>query len=301
MSPPLNSRSSLSYHRQVLTKRVNTDPIPGATLTNLTMSKGSLSAWISNGPKPAETGAVVISTHGVDGNARDYYNDINAAYWAAKGAGLARTHVKTLRMAPYFFDIDDPDVQINNDTLGWSEQRWWCEGRGSNHPAGSSMTPFKIWDELIAKFSDVNSESMMCAEHRAKSYADTVRSFHSAYPNLKYITFVGHGCGGITTQGYAVVAASAVRAGIQIRYVIGNPSTEVYFTSDRPSTYDPLTCPVWDEWPISLKRFNIGYPDPGPAPTVFKRYIARDVRYLVGLADLGGGDQSCEAQALGGE
>lgn len=101
-------------------------------------------------------------------------------------------------------------------------------------------------------------------------------------------------------QGYAVVGNPPVRPGIDIRYVVGNPSTEVYFTTDRPTTFSPLECPPWDEWPISLNRFNTGYPQPGPAPTVFKRYLGRDVRYLVGLLDNGGGDQSCQAKILGG-
>lgn len=63
---------------------------------------------------------------------------------------------------------------------------------------------------------------------------------------------------------------------------------------------DPLQCPSWNEWPVSLERFDTGDPQPGPAATVFQRYIARDVRYLVSLDDLGGGDQSCEAKLLGG-
>lgn len=74
-----------NHHRTTTTtrsivKRVNTDPIAGASIQNLTLSSGSLSAWISNGPVPQNIESVVISTHGVDGNARDYYLDINAAW-----------------------------------------------------------------------------------------------------------------------------------------------------------------------------------------------------------------------------
>lgn len=154
-------------HRHLFKRSPDMAPLEGATLKNITLSRGRLTSWFSNGPIPANVESVVFASHGVDGNGRDYYKWIDAAYWAAKNENLTRTHVKTLRIAPYFFDVDDDTVNIDNETLGWTEDRWWCEGRRSTHPSGSNMTPFDIWDELVKMFSDQSGERGACPQATA--------------------------------------------------------------------------------------------------------------------------------------
>lgn len=126
---------------------------------------------------------------------------------------------------------------------------------------------------------------------------------------MQTITFVGHGCGAITTQAYAAITPNTNPNGIQVRYVVGNPSHMVYFTKDRPSTTNSKattlnsTCPDYDQFFYGLTDVYIPYDNPkiSQPSALFKDYVSRDVQYLVSLDDDGGGDQTCEARAQGGK
>jgi len=81
-------------------------------------------------------------------------------------------------------------------------------------------------DAIIATFSDKNE-----------------------YPSITNITLVGHGGGGQLIARYAAVGADAPE-GVHLRYIIGDPSTNAYFTKDRPvenHSGDP-SCDFWNTW-----------------------------------------------------
>lgn len=265
-------------------KQVNSysDPQPRpqyATGTTFQLSKGELFAWQSKTPhNQRDTESVVIVTHGVDDNANDYFSYINKAWKSASTAGMQRAPTNTLRIAPLFYDADSFSSNSRNaTTLAWDSNNLWCLSEGSVYPEGSNMSPLSVYDELIQKFSD-----------------------KSQFPNVKYITLVGHGCGAIITQRAAAIGRQA--SGVSVRYVVGNPSSMVYFTKDRPSSFNRDSCSTYNDWHFGFDDFYIPYPHPGSPESTFKSYAARDVRYLVSLDDVNpnNGDQSCEARALGG-
>ncbi|CAO1627934.1 unnamed protein product [Sympodiomycopsis kandeliae] len=244
------------------------------------LSKGDLFAWRSKTPhNQADTESVVIVTHGVDDNANDYFTYINTAWKAAENAGMQRAPANTLRVAPLFYDADSFDSDSRNSTtLAWDANKLWCLSEGTAYPEGSDFSPLSVFDELIAHFSD-----------------------RSQFPKVKYITLVGHGCGAIITQRHAAIGKGA-GSGISLRYVIGNPSSMVYFTKDRPSDFNQNSCSTYNDWHFGFDDFYIPYTLRGSPASLFKSYAAKDVRYLVSLDDVNpnNGDQSCEARALGG-
>lgn len=122
----------------------------------------------------------------------------------------------------------------------------------------------------------------------------------TAFPNVKTITFIGHGCGAITTQRFAALR-TADDGGVKIRYLVGNPSTMLYFSEDRPSKVNRKSCSNYNDFFFGLNDVYIPYGYSGSPTGTFSNYARRDVRYLIGLNDNGaGGDQSCAAKAMGG-
>ncbi|PWN31543.1 uncharacterized protein FA14DRAFT_162548 [Meira miltonrushii] len=143
------------------------------------------------------------------------------------------------------------------------------------------MSPFTIYDELVTIYSD-----------------------KIKYPNVKTIKFVGHGGGALVIQRYAALrnTGDSATTSPAIRYVLGNPSSMLYFTTDR-STNQYKSCDVLNIYYYGLDQYDAPYAtDINNPASLFKTYAARDVRYLVSLGDTSttNGDQSCGARAQGG-
>lgn len=93
------------------------------------------------------------------------------------------------------------------------------------------------------------------------------------------------------------------RSGISVRYVIGDPSTQLSFTTDRPVAF--TNCSTYNDYRYGLNNYSPGASYPlaysGDAVALYKRFAARDVRHLAGQNDTDdSGDQTCMAQAKGG-
>lgn len=106
-------------------------------------------------------------------------------------------------------------------------------------------------------------------------------------------------------QRYAVLGApNPAPSRLSVRYVVGDPSSELYFTKDRPVGVDRKSCPAWNDYRYGLQKATTNYASLSPkrAPGLFKSYAAKEVRYVVGLADESttNGDQTCMAHAVGG-
>lgn len=272
-----SSSSPLALEETVLSRDISNPS--GAFATSFNLSGGSVPAWQSKYPTDESTAEqVVIVTHGVARDYGDYFNYLTTAWKAGKKQGLPYATSKTLRIAPLFAIDSDDTSQFAEDTLKWTDDNGWCIGSGSVSPAGSDMSSLTVYDELVTRFS--NKE---------------------AYPNMQQITFLGHGCGGIIAQRYAAVG-EVPSNGVAVRFIVGNPSSMVYWTKDRPETVNKKTCSYYNGWYYGLDDFFIPYsPWDGVASTGFKRYASRDVRYLVATSDTSAnGDQGCEAKALGG-
>lgn len=101
-------------------------------------------------------------------------------------------------------------------------------------------------------------------------------------------------------QRYAVVGQESPRQDLNVRYVIGDPSTTIYWTSDRPNVegLDLSNCPNANVWRYGFDQFNGTAQGLKTPQNYFAQYIKRQVVFMVGYQDTSDdGDQSCEAQA----
>ena len=71
------------------------------------------------------------------------------------------------------------------------------------------------------------------------------------FPLLEHVTVVGHSAGGQTVHRFALASTFAPPSGVQLRFVVSNPSTFTYFDNKR-----------WDNRSQSFKQV---------APSVTKR------------------------------
>jgi hypothetical protein len=104
-------------------------------------------------------------------------------------------------------------------------------------------------------------------------------------------------------QRYAAVThgeAPLTARGIQLRYIIANPSSYLWFGETRPRPIDPAACPSFDRWKYGL---HDAPPYVGDTSHIEDRFINRDVVYLLGEADTNPAhrflDRSCAAEAQG--
>lgn len=122
---------------------------------------------------------------------------------------------------------------------------------------------------------------------------------------MKTISFVAHGGGAQLVQRYAVMGNdNPDPSRLSVRYIVGDPSSMLYFTRDRPVAVDTTTCPTFNDFRYGLDNYLTPYPMPFPGNpgALFARYAKREVRYVVGLDDVSTklGDQQCPGRAAGG-
>lgn len=121
--------------------------------------------------------------------------------------------------------IITPDFNYANDKgviasdLFWNASKPWGDWRGGAHSdprsSGADKITFSAYEVLDMFVRVLDSDWL--------------------YPNLNEVAFVGHSAGGQTVQRYALVTemASVVRGGLDIRYVVANPSSYVYLDNKR--------------------------------------------------------------------
>ncbi|KAJ9480187.1 hypothetical protein PHBOTO_003412 [Pseudozyma hubeiensis] len=239
--------------------------------------------WYSKTPNNeslAESAFIVI--HGVKRNANSYWTILNNAWAKARDASLGSARPNSIRVAPLFFSTLEDAGAYNATQLAWGDSNAWTAGEGSTNPPLSGVSSFAVLDAFLDRFSDAK-----------------------AYPRMKYITFVAHGGGAQMLQRYAVLGkANPAPKRLSVRYVVGDPSSELYFTEDRPVGVNQTSCPTWNNYRYGLNQYTAPYAtlSASRAPALFKSYAAKEVRYVVGLADTStqNGDQTCMAHAVGG-
>jgi len=224
---------------------------------------------------------LLITLHGARRNALDYFAGAIEAVDAVGAAGR-----DTLVVAPQFLTRADTQAQrLPPETLVFT-QEGWREGYDALGPA--PVSSYAVLDALLAHFAD-----------------------RQRYPRLAEIVMIGHSAGAQVLQRYAAVGRGedALRqAGIAIRHVVSNPSSYLYFSAERPAaggTFQPadiVSCPSADRW-----HYGLGDPPPyvdahDPAK-LEASYSARDVTYLLGMADIDPNhrllDRSCAGLAEG--
>ena len=224
-------------------------------------------------PQP-DTTRVVLVLHGVNRNAKDYFATARDAL-AAAGDGA---HATALLVPQFLTETDVSAHGVGDDVLRWHGARW--EG-GLPATGPAPLSSFAALDALLTRLADPR-----------------------AFPRLQQVVIAGHSGGGQVVQRYAVVGngAGALEArGVHVRYVVANPSSYLWFTPERPQT-DTGTCPDANRW-----KYGFGGDVPPyvtqDAQALERRYVQRDVVYLLGGADTNPNhpalDVSCAGEAQG--
>lgn len=225
-------------------------------------------------PLPGITRAVVM-LHGVRRNADVYYRAAQMAQAAAGEAGRS-----AIMIAPQFLeDIDVEAFHLPPDTLRWSKEGW--EG-GDPALGPSHASSFDALDAILARLAD-----------------------RQLFPDLKQVVIAGHSGGGQVVQRYAIAGrgeAALTRESIAVRYVVANPSSYAYFSPERPDSAIATSCPGYDNWKYGMEQRPPYLAAASPAD-LEKRYVARNVIYLLGTRDTNPDhpvlDKSCMAEAQG--
>jgi hypothetical protein len=231
------------------------------------------------GPLPGVKQALVI-VHGVGRDADAYYATGLGAVAAAGG-----TAKDTIVIAPQFLNARDVAAHhLPAATLRWVDNSWMA---GENALAPAPLSSYAVLDAIIARLAD-----------RAR------------FPDLQDVVIAGHSGGGQMVQRYAVLghAAAAPPSGLQLRFVVANPSSYLWFTDDRPdgqggfAPFPAASCPGFDHWKYGL----VGLPPYARgvvAGQLAHAYAARSVTYLLGTADTDPNqpalDRSCMGEAQG--
>ena len=227
-----------------------------------------------NRPQPEAT-RVVLVIHGVDRNAANYFATARDALALAGGDDARHT---VLLVPQFLTETDARSHDLGPEVLRWHGARW--EG-GLPAEAPAPVSSFAALDAILARLADA-----------------------SAFPALRQVVIAGHSGGGQIVQRYAVVGngAGALEArGIAVRYVVANPSSYVWFSPERPLPTGG-ECRDADRWKYGFEG-NVPPYITQDAAVLEKRYVQRDVTYLLGDADTDPHhpalDVSCAAEAQG--
>ncbi|MGE8065520.1 alpha/beta fold hydrolase [Pseudomonas sp. NPDC089569] len=238
----------------------------------LLLKSGEIAVGIS--PAPTKIERVLIIVHGRLRNAQTYLKN------GEKAAELAGQSATTLVIAPQFLNESDVALHPVADTvLRWQGNEWMA--------GGDSLAPFHLssyaaLDEIVTRLGD-----------------------RQQFPDIKQIVIAGHSGGAQLVQRYAMLGhdqPALEAAGIQVRYVIANPSSYAYFDERRPVAFNHAGCPQFNRWKYGLTDLP-AYAEGQTAGQLQEKYLKRDIVYLLGQQDIDPRhpalDKSCEAQAQG--
>jgi len=212
-------------------------------------------------PQPQVVRAIIIF-HGVKRNAGAYFRSANEAVDSAGKAGKG-----TIVIAPQFINEEDAEAfHVDPNILRWHHERW--EG-GANAAGPVPISSFEAIDAILVQLAD-----------------------RSRFPDLTQVVLAGHSGGAQVVQRYAVAGrgeTALTKAGVRVRYVVANPSSYVYFSTDRPT--NPTTFAPYSGSCKEFNRWKYGVEDAPPYvgqesfSNLEESYIHRDVIYLLGTAD----------------
>lgn len=243
-------------------------------------------AW--NAAQPEVTRAVIL-LHGRLRNADAYFQ---LAHRARANAGEAA--VNTLLLVPQFLASADVDAhRLPESTLRWDWTGWMG---GDDALAPAPLSSFDVLDALLAALADP-----------------------LPFPALREVVVAGHSGGAQVAHRYAVLArgeAPLAARGVKLGYVIANPSSYVYFDTQRPdgnggfAPFDEAACPGFNRWKYGLEALPsyVQSADAAAlasvAPAALEAaYVRRDVTLLLGERDCDPEhpalDRSCAAQSQG--
>jgi pimeloyl-ACP methyl ester carboxylesterase len=222
---------------------------------------------------------VIIIIHGVNRNADQYFN---TAQSLLKDSG--RDEKEILLLAPKFPGLNDPRQEFDELPI-WKAQDWAVGLAATNRPTG--LSAFDVLDNLLLKITDKTD-----------------------FPSVTSVNVAGHSAGAQLVQRYAVLnhVDEQIRArSLDLRYIVANPSSFLYFTTQRPvektfKDFPAEQCPAFNQYRYgmdNLPAYSTGISSQG----LFKRYAYRNVVFLMGGSDNDPAhkylDTSCPAMAQG--
>jgi len=234
-------------------------------------------------PQPQVTRAVVMF-HGKGRDVDGYYRSLRRAAESAGGDAVATS----ILMAPQFLNEEDARAHhLPERVLRWRQGTWEA---GTDAAGPSPISAYEVIDALVAHLSD--------------------RRF---YPNLKIIVLAGHSGGGQAMQRYAIAgrAEQILAPGIQIRYVVANPSSYMYFTGERPvfdrdrvrfAPGDAQGCHNFNRWKFGPLDVHEDYVRQSAAegwPALEDAFVRKDVTYLLGTADIDPHEKDLDTSCAG--
>jgi pimeloyl-ACP methyl ester carboxylesterase len=240
-------------------------------------------------PNPAIRGALVV-IHGQGRNAHDYFRTGVAA------AFLAGRLEDAVVVAPRFASREGRGC---NDTLAEGEISHACSGQSWRSGAAAADEP------SVNSYDFMDAILMQLADKRV-------------FPNLSTIVVTGHSAGGQYVARYAMANRVHETLGVQVRYVVSNPSSYAYLNATRlpasatctvnegcTAKFGPYgegrNCTTYNNWPYGLEK-RAGYTEKIDEETLKKQLASRPVTYLLSELDtlpIAGFDSSCPAMAQG--
>ena len=223
---------------------------------------------------------VIVIQHGLQRNGFDY---LSTAMKLMATNGIAAD--KTLIIAPNFFTILDTGAEALQGIPIWKVMGW-PSGEDSINTV-VKISSFKVFDDLLSLVAN-----------------------KTRFPSLTSIVVVGYSDGGAMIQRYAAlnrIHKKIQSGGVDLRYVIANSPSYLYFTHERPRgrsfiPYESAVCPTYNEYRYGMDK-TPPYAGNYTGLEIFTRFAHRNVTYLLGSEDHDPNhrvlDQSCGAEAQG--
>ncbi|MCB1985814.1 MAG: hypothetical protein H6936_16535 [Burkholderiales bacterium] len=252
----------------------------------ITINGGKVEYWRNHaiGTPSNDFDRAVVVIHGSDLDAEINYNQISNA---AEAEGMLDN---TLIVAPKLPESQQSDA----DMLYWEDGGGGWRG-GYNSVNGAEVSSFSVIDVILQQIND-------------------------NFPNIKMVTVVGHSAGGQFVQRYAAinVKEQTLRADLKVKYVVANPSTYMYLSTDRPEPvgnscesifetdyYNRYFYGLWGVHLLPYTNSSNGYPNQDWSQLttqIIDQLTSREVYIMLGTADTsanGGLVTSCQANAQG--
>ena len=238
-------------------------------------------------PNPNVHRAVIVH-HGASRNPFDYFSYVVNS---SRAIGCDQT---TIILAPHILTEKDLGTyELDDDPLLAFFSGGWRQGDNSlntdAHPRAIAASNFEFYDEMLTQLAN-----------------------RDIFPNLKKIIFTGHSAGGQVTNRYAAgtkVPDTVLRpARIQIRFVVANPSSYVYFSPERraactldqfalPTTEQLKKAPGYNRHRYGLEETNEYMAAVGPEQ-IRNQYQRREVFYLLSEQDRASNNLDSTAGAM---